>query len=191
MTKLETEFVELMREWLVSLPHDIKVAFEAMDDENLAREDRELAAAALLHITAKADPVKSRRDPVAFFADDTVLLHLVLHQIANRDTGDTENFTQRFPEFFEGLDEALAVCKDHLASELFAASAAKVRSLPEAMKGKKVGQYLDDDAARETLYEKMLEFRTNYPLDESIIEDKLKRSATVIDAVRAGVAIYA
>ena len=32
---MESKFVELVRSWLVSLPHDLKIAFDAMDDENL------------------------------------------------------------------------------------------------------------------------------------------------------------
>jgi len=39
----ESQFVELVRSWLVSLPHDLKIAFDAMDDENLPRPARELA----------------------------------------------------------------------------------------------------------------------------------------------------
>lgn len=184
MVNVETDFVELMRAWLVSLPHDMKIAFDAMDDENLAREDRELAAAAMVHIFGKADPVKARREPVAFFADDAVMLHLALRRIADRGNEDAQAFTERFPELFEDLASGLATCKSHLAKELYDAVEARVACLPAAMRAKKVAQYLDNDEARESLYEKMLEFRTNYPIDETLIVDKLKRSATVIEALR-------
>ena len=48
----ESQFVELVRSWLVSLPHDLKIAFDAMDDENLPRAARELAAGVAIYIVS-------------------------------------------------------------------------------------------------------------------------------------------
>jgi len=46
----ESKFVELVRGWLVSLPHDLKIAFDAMDDENLPRPAREAAAGVIAYV---------------------------------------------------------------------------------------------------------------------------------------------
>ena len=51
-------------------------------------------------------------------------------------------------------------------------------------KGKKVPTYLDNDEAREALFDDGLVFRTDYPVDEKTIGDKLKRATTVIDALK-------
>src|SRR5215469_8580022 len=51
----ESKFVELVRGWLVSLPHDLKIAFDAMDDENLPRPVRELAAGLVMYIVTPKD----------------------------------------------------------------------------------------------------------------------------------------
>jgi hypothetical protein len=51
-------------------------------------------------------------------------------------------------------------------------------------KGKKIAKYLDDEEAREQLYEDSLVFRTDYPVDEKTITDKLKKATTIIDAMK-------
>jgi hypothetical protein len=51
-------------------------------------------------------------------------------------------------------------------------------------KGKKIKVYLDNDEAREQLFDDGLEFRTIYPVDEERIGDKLKKASTIIDVMR-------
>src|SRR6185436_7686355 len=59
----ESKFVELVRGWLVSLPHDLKIAFDAMDDENLPRPVREVAAGVIAYVVSPND-VSDRYDAV-------------------------------------------------------------------------------------------------------------------------------
>jgi hypothetical protein len=51
-------------------------------------------------------------------------------------------------------------------------------------KGKKIAVYLDDDEAREQLFDDGLVFRTDYPVDEKTIADKLKKAATVTEVMK-------
>ena len=51
-------------------------------------------------------------------------------------------------------------------------------------KGKKLAAYLDDDEAREQLFDDGLVFRTDYPVDEKTIGDKLKKAATILDTMK-------
>ena len=51
-------------------------------------------------------------------------------------------------------------------------------------KGKKIAKFLDDSNAREQLFEDGLVFRTDYPVDEKSIADRLKKASTIIDALR-------
>jgi hypothetical protein len=51
-------------------------------------------------------------------------------------------------------------------------------------KGKKVTKYLDDEEAREQLFEDGLVFRTDYPVDEKTITDKLKKATTIIEVMK-------
>jgi len=179
----ESKFVEMVRGWLVSLPHDLKIAFDAMDDENLPRPVREVAAGVIAYVVSPNDFVSDRHDAVVSYADDAVLLRLAL-QKALGPGEDEQAFRERFPELFEGLEDNLTLCKS-IMGELMTWLEGKVTTLPTLdYKGKKVTKYLDDEEAREQLFEDGLVFRTDYPVDEKTITDKLKKATTITDVMR-------
>jgi uncharacterized membrane protein YkvA (DUF1232 family) len=178
----ESKFVELVRSWLVSLPHDLKIAFDAMDDENLPRPSREIATGAVIYIVSPKDSVADRNE-VASYADDALLLRLALHKALDKGE-DQDSFRERFPELFEGIDDNLKLCKS-VMGDLMTWLEQKVPTLKTSnYKGRKLAQYLDNDEAREELFEDGLVFRTDYPVDEKTIGDKLKKAQTVVDMVR-------
>ncbi|CAN5819171.1 hypothetical protein BH11MYX3_BH11MYX3_24950 [soil metagenome] len=179
----ELKFVELVRGWLVSLPHDLKIAFDAMDDENLPRPVREVAAGVVAYVVSPNDFITDRNDTVVSFADDALLLRLALAQALG--TGEDEDaFRGRFPELFENLDANLTLCKS-VMGELMTWLESKVPNLPKLdYKGKKITKYLDDEAAREQLFDDGLVFRTDYPVDEKTITDKLKKASTITEVMK-------
>lgn len=182
MSTAESKFVELVRAWLVSLPHDLKIAFDAMDDENLPRSAREIATGAAIYIVSPKDSATDRNE-VASYADDALLLRLALHKALDKGE-DQDAFRHRFPELFEGLDENLKLCKS-VCGDLMTWLEQKVPMLRNSSyKGRKLAKYLDDDEAREELFEDGLVFRTDYPVDEKTIGDKLKKAQTVVDVMR-------
>ena len=183
MTTEESKFVELVRSWLVSLPHDLKIAFDAMDDENLPRAARETATGAVIYIVSPKDSVTDRNDQIVSYADDAVLLRLALHRALAKGE-DEDAFRDRFPELFEGLEENLKLCKS-VMGDLMTWLEQKLPMLRNtSYKGKKIATYLDDDEAREQLFDDGLVFRTDYPVDEKTIGDKLKKAQTVVDVMR-------
>lgn len=179
----ESKFVELVRNWLVSLPHDLKIAFDAMDDENLPRSVREVAAGVVAYVVSPNDFIQDRNDAVVSFADDALLLRLALQQALGKGE-DEQAFRDRFPELFEGLEENLTLCKS-VMGELMTWLEGKVSGLPSMdYKGKKITKYLDDNEARELLYDDHIVFNTDYPVDEKTIADKLKKATTVTDVMK-------
>ena len=179
----ESKFVELVRGWLVSLPHDLKIAFDAMDDENLPREVREVATGVAIYVVSPNDFIQDRNDTVVSYADDALLLRLALHRALGKGE-DEDAFRDRFPELFTELEASLALCKD-VMGDLMTWLEGKVATLPAIeYKGKKAKVYLDNDEAREKLFDDGLVFRTDYPVDEKTIGDKLKKAATVTDVMR-------
>jgi uncharacterized membrane protein YkvA (DUF1232 family) len=179
----ESKFVELMRSWLVSLPHDLKIAFDAMDDENLPRSAREIATGAVIYVVSPNDAVSDRSSNIVSYADDAILLRLALAKGLGKGE-DEQAFRERFPELFDNLEDNLDLCKSVLG-DLVAWLESKVGSLKSIdYKGKKAPTFLDDDEAREELFENGLVFRTDYPVDEKTIGDKLKKAATVIDVMK-------
>ena len=184
MSTPEARFVELFKSWLVSLPHDLKIAFDAMDDENLPRSSREIAAGAVCYVVSPNDFVRDRNEAVASFADDALLLRLALRAVVADGGEDGQAFRDRYPELFDNLDDDLAACGKVLG-DLLPWLQAKIANLSnQPYKGKKARLFLDDDEAREELYEDGLAFRTDYPVDDKIIGDKLKKASTVTDVMR-------
>jgi uncharacterized membrane protein YkvA (DUF1232 family) len=179
----ESKFVEVVRDWLVSLPHDLKIAFDAMDDENLPRSVREVAAGVIAYIVSPNDFIGDRNDAVVSYADDAVLLRLALTKALGKGE-DEQAFRDRFPELFDGLDENLSLCKS-VMGELMTWLENKVPTLPTMdYKGKKITKYLDDGEARELLFDDGLVFRTDYPVDEKTIGDKLKKATTITEVMK-------
>lgn len=179
----ESKFVELVRGWLVSLPHDLKIAFDAMDDENLPRPVREVAAGVVVYVVSPNDFIQDRNDAVVSYADDALLLRLALAKALGKGE-DEQAFKDRFPELFDGLEENLTLCKD-VMGDLMTWLESKVPNLPKLdYKGKKVAKYLEDAEAREQLFDDGLVFRTDYPVDEKTIADKLKKAATVTEVMK-------
>ena len=102
------QFLTTVSSWLVSLPHDLRVLFEAKDEPNLDRVAREAAAGAIVFVltpdkTADADFVR--------FADDAILLRAALQHIARSGGEGAADFRDRFAEYYKSLDEDLEVCK--------------------------------------------------------------------------------
>lgn len=180
----ESKFVELVRSWLVSLPHDLKIAFDAMDDENLPRTVREIATGVAIYVVSPNDSVSGdRNDRVVSYADDAVLLRIALQQALGKGE-DEVAFRDRFPELFENLEDDLKVCKS-VMGDLMTWLEGKVTGLGKIeYKGRKVPAYLDKDEAREELFEDGLVFRTDYPVDETTIGDKLKKAQTILEALK-------
>lgn len=186
-TNADSRFVELVRAWLVSLPHDLKIAFEAMDDENLPRAARELAVGAIIYVVSPNDYVKDRNDSVVSYVDDAILLRLALRKLLTHGETDAEaanGFRGRFPEVFETLDQDLELCRSQMGDLMgwLDGKTATLKTLE--YKGKKSPAFLDDDEAREELFEYGLVFRTEYPIDEETIGDKLKKASTVTDVMK-------
>jgi len=179
----ESKFVELVRDWLVSLPHDLKIAFDAMDDENLPRPVREVAAGVVAYVVSPNDFISDRNDAVVSFADDALLLRLALTKALGQGE-DEQAFRDRFPELFENLDENLGLCKS-VMGDLMTWLEGKVPSLAAIeYKGKKATKYLDDGELREQLFDDGLVFRTDYPVYEKTIADKLKKATTVTEVMK-------
>src|SRR5205823_3002396 len=112
-----------------------------------------------------------------------ILLRLALHKALAKGE-DEQAFRDRFPELFENLDQDLMLCKS-VMGDLMTWLEGKVGTLKAIdYKGKKCPVYLDNDEAREQLFDDGVVFRTDYPVDEKTIGDKLKKAATVIEVMK-------
>jgi hypothetical protein len=177
----EQRFVNTMRGWLISLPHDLKILYEASTDENLDDKVREIAVGAIIYILSPHEGA-DRRDFTGF-GDDCVLLRLALRQIARDGGEDAEFLKGRFAEFFDALDAELDAVKPAMG-DLFPWLESRLPHFTELVyKGNKVPKYLTDDAAGEVLYEDGLAFATAYPVDDKRLSDKFKKASTLLEVM--------
>jgi len=182
---LERRFLSTISEWLLALPHDVKVLFEAKDDPNLDRGARETAAGAIMSVLT---PDTSSEEKFVGFADDAIILRAALREIVAKGGEGAPAFRERFAEYFEHLDDELELCHRAMG-DTYTWFVSKVDTLhKQVYKGKKVPQYIDDDESVELLYEDSLAFATEYPLDESKLAMRLKRPETLLEPLRRKVA---
>ena len=182
--EFEQQFVDTISRWLVSLPHDLKLLYEAAENEDLPRAARELAVGAIIYVVSPNDFIADRHDSFVSYCDDAIMLRLAAKKIVEGGNEDAEFFKSRHPDFFASIDEECEICSKAMG-ELFGWLASKIDELPKLeYKGKKVPVFLDDDEAGELLYEDGLGFRTEYPVDEETIGDKLKKASTVLDVMK-------
>ncbi len=177
-------FVDTMRAWLISLPHDLKILYEVAADANLDRASRELAVGAIIYTVSPTDYISSDRQDFSGYADDCIMLRLTLRKIVSDGGEDSKQFKTRFPEFFESLEEELGVCREAMG-ELFNWLDSRVDTLRGLeYKGKRVATFLDDAEASEFLYEDGLGFATEYPVDEEDLSDRFKKASTIIEVIQ-------
>ncbi len=178
---LERQFLAMVTQWLLSVPHDLKVLFEAKDDPNLERVARETAAGAILYIL---NPDASSEEKFVGFADDAIILRAALRAIVDKGGEGAGDFRTRFEEHYTSLDTDLALCK-RVMGDTFDWLVSKVDSLyKQVYKGKKVPQYIDDEESAEMVYEDGLAFATEFPIDEGKLGMRLKRPETLLEPLR-------
>jgi hypothetical protein len=177
---IEQRFVAAVSEWLVGLPHDLNVLYDVASDPNVDRVARELAIGTVIYALT---PHETDRKDFAAYADDVILLHLAMQRIAATCGPDAGSVRERFAETAPALDEQVAVCAQ-VMGRTFDWLAGKIDQLRVApYKGKKVAEYVDDTEASEFLYEEVLVFRTEYPIDENLLGMRLKKASTITEAI--------
>lgn len=178
--EVQRRFLNTVSGWLVSLPHDLRVLFEAKDDPNLERPAREIAAGAIVYVlNADASP-----DDFAEYADDAILLHAALREIAEKGGEGTPAFRERFAEYYDTLDADLEAVRAAMG-ETYDWLSGKLEKLNKQLyKTRKIPQFIDDDESVELLYEDSLAFATDYPVDEDKLKMRIKKAETVLDPLR-------
>jgi len=181
---VQRRFMAAISDWLVTLPHDLKILYEAAAEEDLDRGTRELAIGAII---ATIDPGHLPGVLPGDFVnhcDGVIQLRLALSRIVAPGGEFCDAFKERFSEFYETCADDLALCEKALP-EVFKWLSGKTDQLTTLeYKGKKVAQYLDDLDASELLYVAGLEFQTEYEVDEDVLADRLKKASTVVDALK-------
>lgn len=173
--ELERRFLSLLREYLVSLPSDLKVLQEAVADPDLDRETREIAAGTIVHSL-----LPQEGDGLLRYVDDVIIVRAALLRVSKAGE-EASGLRGRFTELFEALDEATGVMSRQLG-ETWTWLASKVTAFPKLpYKGRRASQYVDDEEAQALLYDEGLEFETNYNVTEEQVKNRLRRIEQVTE----------
>jgi uncharacterized membrane protein YkvA (DUF1232 family) len=177
---LERRFLSTVSRYLVSLPFDLKVLFEAKDDPDLDRKAREIACGAILYVLTPGDVAGEKN--IIGFVDDAVMVRLALQAVSERGGEGAEPFRARFAEQYETLDDTLQCFREFLGAELYGWLASKIDTLPRlSYRNKRVPAYIDDEETAEDLYEQGLTFQTDYEITDGLLADKFKQVRPVVD----------
>ena len=179
---VEKQFVERMRELLVNLPYDMKVLFEAMTDENLPTEARQLATSAVVYCLSPSDPIPDTMGLIGF-VDDVVVTRVALTKMLEMAADPMGTYPKRFPEQFDALDRDVALFRAYLGDTMRWVDWHIEKNDQVKYKGKRISDYLTDDEASQRLYEEGLAFTTDYEIDDEAAA-KLASGKPVLDAFR-------
>jgi uncharacterized membrane protein YkvA (DUF1232 family) len=183
--ELERRFLATIGRHLVSLPFDLKVLYEAMTDPDLDRQTREVAAEAVVYVLAPADISSNDRDhKLAGFIDDAILTRVALQRIAQVGGESAQPFLARFAEEYASVDADLELFQQVLG-DLYPWLVGKLDTFKKVFyKGRRAGDYLDEEETSRFLYDESLAFQTDYEITESTLEGRLRKAEPLLESLR-------
>ena len=107
-------FAEALRGGMLSLPQDLKAMLRITDDGDLDDKSRVLACGAILHVLSGANAIPGVKG-VLGFADDVIVLRLVIDRIAKTSPELIASHRAEDPDVFGPMAEQTQAIRDHLA----------------------------------------------------------------------------
>ncbi len=182
MENQERLFAQRLRDKIVSLPFDLKVAFAMMADEDQPDQVRLLGAGTAIYVLGPNDIIPDHIMPVGY-ADDAIILWAMLDFVRREHPETAAKLGERFEGVFEASEETTRIFRAYLG-ELYDWMAGKLADLPRLpYKGKVAKDYVENQEAGEFLYDESREFVTEFDIDEEYLNNHL-RGRLVLDALR-------
>lgn len=176
----ERPFVERIGEYLLSLPYDLKVLQEAVTDPDLDRKAREIAAGTIIHTLM---PQEGEAGPLRY-VDDVLFVRAALRRIIADGGEGADAFAGRFTEIY-GKIESDGELFGTMLGPVWPWASTRIEAFAKLpWKGKKSAQYLDDEEAASSLYEDGLEFETNYPVNDEMVKNRVKRCEPILEVLQ-------
>ncbi|MCS6915808.1 MAG: hypothetical protein RMK29_16635 [Myxococcales bacterium] len=172
------EFLSRACEYLISLPFDVKALQEAVSNQDLEREARELAAGVVIYTLNH----HQEGNGIERFIDSVFLVRIAFEQVVLRGGEGSHAFRERFAEIYGALDRDIDVFRSYLGPELWSWLNGRLPAFSRlTLKGKRPRQYVDDTEALDQLYEDCLDFQTNYNITEAQVQNRLRRPEQIAE----------
>lgn len=115
------------------------------------------------------------------YVDDVLFVRAALKRIVADGGEGAGAFAGRFTEVYEAINDDCDLLAQQLGP-VWPWATTKIEAFAKLpWKGKKAGQYLDDEEAAAALYEDGLEFETNYPVNEEMVRNRVKRFEPIVE----------
>lgn len=148
-------FADVLREGMLSLPHDLKAMLRIVEDPDLDDQGRVLACGAILHVLSGQNAIPGVKG-VLGYADDVIVLRLVVERLAATSPEVIAHHKGDSPEVGV-FDEQLAVVRSHLG-ELLTVIDRAVDALPKTnFEGHGAVECARDSEAATWLYDSVQE----------------------------------
>jgi uncharacterized membrane protein YkvA (DUF1232 family) len=122
-------FADVLREGMLSLPHDLKAMLRIVEDPELDDPGRVLACGAILHVLSGHNAIPGVKG-ILGYADDVIVLRLVVERLGKTSPEVIAHHKDDSPDIVGVFDDQLKVVRDHLG-ELLVVIDRAVDALPK------------------------------------------------------------
>jgi len=110
---MDVEFVDAVRDGILSLPQDMKAVLRVLEDPEVDDESRITLAGAVLHVLSASNAIPGMRGILAY-VDDTLVLRLALERAEKKSPEAIARHRQESPDLFGPLDDQLKATRKYL-----------------------------------------------------------------------------
>lgn len=167
-TELERRVVGRLRALLLALPFDLKLLFELASDAEVSADARGAAMGGIIYCLTPNDLLPEVTGGLAH-VDDAIALRLVLAQVQAVAPASATGHLERFTEQFAVLSDDLELLRTYFGDGLTGMLRRIERLQRVKYKGCSIARYVDDAEATERLYREVLEFATEYDVDDAAV----------------------
>ena len=167
-----TSFFDLLTNWLISLPTDVKILIEMIGDDALEMKARTLAVGTVVYILTPIDLIPDKL-AVLGYIDDVIILRIVLAVITEIDPDRAKYYRVKYPATFESLEQQIQILKETLGA-LYSWLRTLIDRLPKRRyQGKPAEEIVNSEETQEEMFDETMEYVANIDTNSKAIQDAL------------------
>ena len=172
-------FADVLREGMLSLPHDLKAVLRVVEDPDLDDAGRVLACGTILHVLSGQNAIPGTKGLLAY-ADDVILLRLLVERLRKTSPEVIARHCEDSAETIGAFDGQMKEVRAHLG-ELMVVLDRAVDALPKTnFEGRTATECARDPEAATWLYDSVQEaIVERLELDEDAVVRALKSAGEI------------
>ena len=162
---------------LLSLPQLLKLLLRIAEDPAFSDGCRVAAAASVVHWLAAANTIKNQKGVLSYL-DDVLVLYLALEKLDAEAPKEMERYHEDTPDILAELDEALALIRQRLGSDVVLLERALQKMEKLRFKGRTAAQSVQSEEVSNWFYDEVQSALVDLDLEE----DEVARAVKGVDA---------